>query len=1113
MLRLILGRSGSGKTYAVRSALKELARNGAEHLVLLVPEQSSFENERAMLRMLGEKDARRVSVYSFTRLVDAAQRRCGGFAGRRLDDGGRSIFMSLAVEQARDRLEVFRKNAESPELVGLMLRISAELKMCGVSPERMKDASASVPQTTLRKKMGEIALILAAYDALVARSYIDPLDDLDRLRGVLSRHDFFRGSTVMVDSFQSFTAQEYGILEIVLRQAEDVRVTLTADGLDGPDSDLFAVGRDTAKKLIRTARDNAVPVAPPVVLPGGARFRNPALAALEAGAYRPLRIRWEKPCGGVAVYEAKSRYDEASFVCAKIRSLVMGKGFRYRDFAVISRATEPYDGILDAAFEQWGIPYFMDRPEAVDTEPLMRLLLSAFRVVQYGFRSDDVFLYLKTGLVGLSAQQISELENDAFVWNISGKKWLEPWTDNPEGLSGKPTEQDAELLRRINASREAVVKPLVEFQVSTAETDGVGMATACYRLLCGVHAAGNLRAYAERLSGNGSPALAERELRVWDLLMRILDQTALVLGHAKIPRERYAELLRLVIRTGSIASIPQGLDEVTVGDAGRIRAAEPRVVFLIGAVQGEFPLAPGGDCVFSDSERRELIRLGLPLTNTMENAALRERFLAYSALSAASEQLFVSWPAADGEGKALAPSSIPDEMRSVLTRAPVLDEASFSPLWFAGAEEPALELAARKWNANDEISATLRDYFRGRGREDRLAPVSRAANRKPFRFAEPDVPRRLFGGRMKFSATQIEKFGLCRFQYFCRYGLNVKERRAAEMNALEYGSLMHYLLQRLFRDLGSERILGLPADGLRRAILGFLDEYVAQAYGGMETKTRRFSYLVARVADSAQIVALHIARELSQSRFRPADYELDIDKAVGALVIPLPDGGEVRVDGKIDRVDLMEKDGVRYLRIVDYKTGKKDFRLSDVVYGMDMQMLIYLAALCENGRKRYGEFRPAGVLYMPADKPALSARRGENAEKLEAEGNRALCMDGLVIDDPGLIRAMDGGAKGDYLPVKLKNGAPDKKDHVVSPGELQAVLNYLKTLIADMAQELRCGEIPAFPLKGKRYDACEWCPYFCVCGHEKDDPVREMTDFRRDEAMALLETGREEGSK
>lgn len=154
MLRLILGRSGSGKTYAVRSALKELARNGAEHLVLLVPEQSSFENERAMLRMLGEKDARRVSVYSFTRLVDAAQRRCGGFAGRRLDDGGRSIFMSLAVEQARDRLEVFRKNAESPELVGLMLRISAELKMCGVSPERMKGASASVPQTTLRKKWG-----------------------------------------------------------------------------------------------------------------------------------------------------------------------------------------------------------------------------------------------------------------------------------------------------------------------------------------------------------------------------------------------------------------------------------------------------------------------------------------------------------------------------------------------------------------------------------------------------------------------------------------------------------------------------------------------------------------------------------------------------------------------------------------------------------------------------------------------------------------------------------------------------------------------------------------------------------------------------------------------
>ena len=1111
MLRLIFGRAGSGKTYAVHSALKECAQGGAEKLMLLVPEQASFENERAMLRLLGEKDARRVSVMSFSRLVDAVQRRCGGFAGRRLDDGGRSVFMSLAVEQVSDRLEVFRKNAGSTALVSLMLRISAELKMCGITPEAMRKAALTAPQGTLRRKMDEIALILSAYDSLVSQSFVDPLDDLTRLRDVLLRSGFFRGWTVMADSFQTFTAQEYGILEVILRQAEELCVTVCADGLDGPESDLFAAERKTARTLVRMAQACGTPAAAPAVLPAGTRFRTPALAALEAGAYRPARRKAESACENILVYEAKNRYDEAAFAAAQIRALVMSGKYRWRDFAVIARSALPYDGILDAAFEKWEIPYFMDRPERVETEPLMRLVLSAFRVLKFGYRSDDVFLYLKTGLAGLSAQQISELENYVFIWGISGKKWLEPWSDNPQGFSGSFSEEEKVLLARVNESREAVIGPLERFDAETASADGQTMAAACYRLLCSVNAAENLRASARNLRAAGTPALAERELRVWDLLMKILDQTALVLGGMELSRERYAELLQLVIRTGSIASIPQGLDEVTVGDADRIRTAGPKVVFLIGAAQGAFPLAPGGDSVFSDSERRELIRIGLPLTDTMENAALRERFLAYSAMSAASERLFLSWPAADEDGKGLSPSSIAGEVRAVFPEVPVRCEEDFSPLWFACAEEPALELAARKWNSNDPLSASLRGFFASRGAEDRLSGVERAAERKPFRFGDRSASRALFGSGTTLSATQIESFELCRFQYFCRFGLGARERKAAELNVLEYGSLMHYLLQRLFRDLGSEKILAQPPDELHASILGFLGEYVEKIYGGMATKTPRFAYLVSRIADSAQIVALHIARELSQSGFRPADFELSLGASVGALTVPLPGGGEVRVDGAVDRVDLMDRGGVRYLRVVDYKTGKKEFRLSDLVYGLNMQMLIYLAALCENGSKRYGNFQPAGVLYMPADRPTVPAKRGDGEEKLGAEAEGGLRMDGLVLDSPEIIRAMDRGGAGKYLPVKLKGDLPDRNDHVVSPAELEAVLGSLKKQIASMAEELRRGDVSALPLSGKRYDACKWCPYGSVCGHEKDDPVREMEDRGRDEAMKELEAaGKEE---
>ncbi len=1109
MLHFIFGRSGSGKTFTVRRMLQKAAQSGKSGLMLLVPEQASFENERGMLRLLGAKGARRVSVTSFSRLVDAVQRRCGGFAGRRLDDGGRSIFMSLAIEQVRDHLKIYRKNAETTELVALMLSISAEFKMCAVGAGQLKKAAARLPDGTLRQKLQEITLILSAYDAMVARSFIDPLDDLDKLRGILSQHDFFSGRTVVVDSFQSFTGQEYRILELILRQADDVFVTLCADGLGTPadDTGLFAIARRTAKILLRLAAENGVRAAPPVTLEPGRRFRNPALAALESGAYRPVRGVWKGDCGGAAVYEAKNRYDEAEFVSAAIRHLVMEKGYRYRDFAVIARSTEPYRGILDTALERCRIPYFMDLPQPVDSEPLMRLVLSAFRAVEGGYRSDDLFLYLKTGLTGVPADQISELENYTFVWNLSGKKWKEAWTDHPEGFGAEFTAGDTELLRRVNDSREKTIQPLLRLEKSTSgKKTGEEMAAAAYRLLEDVDAAENLRAFSEKIARQSDPAAAERELRTWDLLMNVLDQTALGIGKTKITRERYLELLRLVIQSGSIASIPQGLDEVTVGDADRIRAAGPRVVFLIGAARGEFPMVPGGGDLLSGRERRELIRLGVPLRDTGEDMALRERFLAYLAMSAPSERLYVTYPVSDETGREMSPSSIPGETRSILEKVPVFQKDRMDPAWVACAEAPAMELTAREWNSGNVLSASLKALFRERGEEGRLEAMDRAAGRAPVRFSSRETARRLFGDKMRVSATQIEKFYLCRFQYFCRYGLGVKERQAAQLNALEYGSLMHFLLEKMFRHVGAQKICRMSPRELRKQIVRFLDEYVEEAFGGIESRTPRFAYLVGRIADAAQIVSLHIARELCQSSFRPVDFELAIGDSVGPLRIPLQDGGEVLVDGKIDRVDLMDLGGVRYLRVVDYKTGKKEFRISDLLYGMNMQMLIYLGALCENGWKRYGKFIPAGVLYAPANRPAIFLGRDAPESEVRKKAERQLRMDGLILSDPEIVSGMDREADGRYIPVALKDGVPDRRgrDHAVSPSELHAILGYLRSLVSDMAEELRKGDVAAVPLNGDRYSACRWCPYFTVCGHERDDPEREMRKWDRDAAMEEL---------
>jgi ATP-dependent helicase/nuclease subunit B len=366
---------------------------------------------------------------------------------------------------------------------------------------------------------------------------------------------------------------------------------------------------------------------------------------------------------------------------------------------------------------------------------------------------------------------------------------------------------------------------------------------------------------------------------------------------------------------------------------------------------------------------------------------------------------------------------------------------------------------------------------------------------------------------MRVSATQIETYHQCRFRYFCRYGMNIEERRMAKLDALEYGSLMHYLLEHLFREIGAQKILKLGQRELRKNVDQQLLSYAQEKLGGTETQTARFSWLLQRVAEAACVVIWHIAEELSQSRFSPTDFELPVGQSdIPGLKISLSDGGSVEVDGKIDRVDADEIDGNTYLRVVDYKTGKKMFRLSDILGGTNLQMLIYLAALCENGGSHWKNPKPAGILYMPADRPAFTASRKTDDETIQKDQNKKLRMNGLLLDDPGILSDMEEDGKGTYIPAALKNGASTAKSSVVSSRDFELILQSIRKMVKEMAEELHRGNVGAQPLKD-RDTACKWCPYGAVCMTEEGMPVRETkSNVSVTETVEILRRGESDGT-
>ena len=1107
MLHLILGPAGSGKTRTVRGMLADFVRSGREGLILLVPEQNTFESERALLRLLGASASGRVEVLSFTRLIDRVQREHGGFAGKLADDGVRMIVMRRALRACTESLDIYAKSSRSPEFAKSMLDLVTELRQCALTPEDLRQTADRLPEGLLRAKTRDIATVFSAYDALLHQSYADPLDQLTRLYGTLGGYHFFKGKTVFLDAYKGFTEQQYLILSRIFLQADDVYAALCADGLSDPARGLglFSNVKAAAARLVRLARECGAPVAEPLVLAEPRRFTSPALAGMEAA----LRGEKPEPCpaaGQLTICAAQSVYDEADFAARTIRRLTRQEGLRYRDFVVIARDADAYAGVIDSALERYGIPYFMDARTPAAALPLMRFVLDALGAAQGGYAAEYLMSYLKSPLSPVSTEEAAELENYAFVWKLRGADWLREWTQNPDGFA---EQTDTARLAALNALRRRAMEPLAALEEYLKSGSARAACTGIWNLLDRTDAAGRLRDYALTLEQAGEPALAHVQVQSWDALVSVLDQMVAALGDEHCPAQVFCELLETVLAAQDIGTAPSRTDEVIVGSADRVRPSEPRVVFVLGANYREFPKPPGAGGLLTERDRARLIAGGLKMPDRSQTESVEERFLVYTSLCCAAQRAYILYHRAGPDGSPAVPADFVAQLSDALHITP--EEEADSRADRLESPSAAMELAAVGADAA-RYHAALSAYFAQRGDTRRLhiLDAQAAAGRGEAFALSPNTARRLFGEQVRLSPSKVEVYHKCGFSFFCKYGMGAKLLRPADLDVMQKGTLVHDVLEKMLARYG-KRLSSLSDDARRSEIDALLRKYCARMLGGEAEKTPRFLYLYNRTAELLDALLRHIGEELAQSEFSPVDCELSIapDGEVPPIALPLPDGGSVSVSGIADRVDIFEKDGVHYVRVVDYKTGTRDFSLADVLHGLNMQMLIYLFTICENGGARYGKTAPAGILYMPAKKPVASAGRDASPQEIASAHNKQLRMNGLLVAEEDVLRAMEPDGGGVYVPYSVTKSGLSARSSVASQEDFGRIEQKIRALLTGMGERLHAGDIAVRPLDGTDSPACKYCDYRAVCLRDRarENRAVEKTDLK----TALRALQREEG--
>lgn len=1121
MLHLITGRIGSGKTAKIYSEIEKRIDGGEEDILLIVPEQYSFETEKNLIQKVGALKADKVRVFSFTFLAKFLLKEFGSVNMPEIDDSIRAVIMSVALEQIGDKLDLYSKARYTRGFISEMTGMVKELRQYDVSPDDLWNTAEAMEDGILKNKISELSLISRAYTAIMERSYFDDETSLDVLHSLPSGLDWFRDKTVFFDGFRGFTAQENKLLEDILPGAKDVYVTVCTDKVSGlyEKYSVFSHTRRTARKLLALNDKCSLPSAEIISLENGEYYNAPELSFLEKELYSLVPESYAGEVSRIELCCAESFQAECDYVASRIKKLITEDSYRCRDIAVISRDGTSYEASIKSSLKKYDVPVYIDKRQPIMTQPLINFVNAALKIASEGFTIESVMRLLKTGLTGISDDDISHLENYVVMWKINGSRWCEDFKGHPDGLGNEMLEKHFEILEKLNKTRKKVSYPLSKFKEALKSANGLECSKAIYELLNEFNVDLNLKALAKKLNENGETDLCLEQDRIWDILMEILDNIASVLKETTVSAKRFNELFNTMVSRFTMGALPVGLDEVMIGSADRALTSSPKVIFAVGVNDGVFPYVQLNKCVLSRNEREQLKSFGIDLGQDSYEDIMEERFIAYKTLCGATDKLYLSYSGRNVSGTELAPSELVSQLKKLFPSLETVNTALMNNEDFLRSRKSSFELLAKSWRNNDNFTKTLKEYFSSDDEyKQKLKALSRVADKKPFEIEDKKVATKLFGNDMYMSATRVEAFHKCPFSYYCKFGIQAKPLKSAELDPMQKGTVLHYVLEVLIKTYGKTKLCEMEKEELDKNVMEILDEYFKKNMSPSQEHSERFNYLYSGLGKTVCAVAQRLIAEFSVSEFVPVDFELSIDNdsSVKPLEITLSDGGTMKLKGSVDRVDMMRHKGEKFVRVVDYKSGGKSFKLSDVFCGLNMQMLIYLFSIWKNGTGKYENISPAGILYMPVNAKVSELDRKTTEENVLLNQMKESRMNGIILEDSRVVIGMDTESSGLFIPAKCDKKSGDMSGSLISIKDMRNLSQRVETILREMGDMLHQGKINATPvfsqLSTSAYaDGCKYCDYKSVCGFEQNDERKEVISLSDKECFNLLnEKGGEE---
>lgn len=1120
-LKFILGTAGSGKTEfcldEIRNKLKE--DPDGSPLILLVPEQATFQLERDLALTEGLGGLMSVQVLSFRRLAWRVFREVGGLSRNQISELGKKMVLKKLLNSRKGELKIFAQATKQPGFLDLLSRNLSEMKRYLVTPAQMSAAAnffENDNQRLLSAKLHDISIIYEEFEKYLLGKFLDPDDYLNLLAQKIPQCKYIQDSSIWIDDFTGFTPQEYQVLEGLFKTARQVNISLCldVDYLQRPleDEDCFYITKETYLKINNLCEKLKLTVQETILLPQnkqGVSYRfqeSPDLSFLEKNLYARRPLTFQGEISGLHLVAAANRRAEVEGVAREIIKLAREQNYRWRDIAIILRDFEDYQEIIETVFSDYEIPIFMDKKRSVLNHPLIELVISLIEVVLDNWSLESLFRALKTDFFLIDRDEIDRLENYVIAHGIRGNTWLvdNEWCYRRQNTLGEDNEMnywESKEIALVNKTKKTIQKILIKFYYELKKAETVKeKTTVLFNILEDLKVDITIIKWMDEAKINGNLEEAKEYTQVYDGVIQVFEEIVEILGDEKLSLEEYLQVLKVGLESIQLGLIPLGLDQLMVFSLGRSRIPNVKAVFLLGVVDGIFPKRPVEDSMLTDGERDNLRKIGINTAPGKDRLLIDEEFLVYFALTRASKLLYISFPLADSEGRALMHSVIIDRIKNIFPglenkiwiQEPSTVENSLEFLSTQKATFPILINQLRQLKDGIKIDSIWYEVYNWflnnkRNKMDTLKGIFWTNQEEPLL---KEIAESMFSRNLHTSVSRLEKFKQCPFAHYLTYGLKLKKRVTHKLEAPDYGEFYHASLKDFFLVLKDKGIQLSQADDtlISQVVDQVVDRLAPKLHNEYLLSSNRYRYITKKLRDIVLRSVLIMSYHAKRSDFVPIGLETSFgfeDSKLKPLEIAVDDKTKIQLRGRIDRIDVASYEDSNYIVVIDYKSGNVSLNLDDLYYGLSLQLIAYLIVCLENSTY-FGlkNVKPGGVLYFRVHNPIITML-DDDFDKYQKEVLKCYKMKGLLLGDKNLINLLDKDLQSGWsqiIPIALKK---DGGFYQKSPIYLEEWFIYLKEHFKNTIKNIVCeildGKVSIEPVKKGKVKACIFCDYRAVC--------------------------------